>query len=666
MSANISNVKSTNGSVAQFTLGYRRDIDGLRAFAVLLVLIFHFRLLPLGKAGFLGVDMFFVISGFLIMSIVRRQLDAGTFKLEAFYLARIRRLAPSLTAVLLLSLLYGWIRLLPLEFLEMGRQVASAQFYVSNVYYWRNFNYFGLGNDQAYLLHTWSLAVEEQFYLLFPLAAMVLHRWARIWFWPAFAFVALLSFLLNVFWVIPKAMNTFYLLPTRAWELIAGAMLAGLVWRPVLRWMNEGFGLVGFATVLIAVLSFNQSIPVPGWFALLPVASAILFLIAGADQRTYTSRIFQVAPLVYVGKISYVLYLVHWPINVFAARELGSDYGLSWRMAMFVFSFFVAHLVFRLVEQPVRLGQWLRSRRQLKVGYAAVLFTTAALFGHISLSEGVPSRVPSESARLERFVNDRTAPMQNCQFRENWNLPPPVDCKIGDANVAPTWVVFGDSHAWAGAAAYSRWLASKGESGWLVFRHGCPPLSGVYMVSDHTGACNRFNQDVYAWLERSSKLKNVLLVSTWMQVPEGSLASTNGQDVDVARSIAVFDSGLATSLDRLNGANKRIILWGPVPGAKTAVPKALALSVWRGNQIDLEVTQQEHRTQFGFFYNALAVYQKRIDQCIISAEFLCSSGTCRVSKDGLPMYFDNAHIASSSGIYWSQIMDASSGRCQPY
>ena len=203
---------------SQQGFAYRRDIDGLRAVAVLLVLVFHFRLIPLGKAGFLGVDMFFVISGFLIMSIVRQQLDDGTFQLRAFYLARIRRLAPALSVVLFFTLLYGWIRLLPLEFAEMGRQVASAQFYVSNVYYWRNFNYFGLGTDQVYLLHTWSLAVEEQFYLLFPLATMALHRWGRTWFWRAVASVALFSFLLNIFWVVPKAMNTFYLLPTRAWE----------------------------------------------------------------------------------------------------------------------------------------------------------------------------------------------------------------------------------------------------------------------------------------------------------------------------------------------------------------------------------------------------------------------------------------------------------------
>ena len=653
-----------NNKSALHSFDYRRDIDGLRAVAVLLVLLFHFRLIPLGKAGFLGVDMFFVISGFLIMSIVRQQLDDGSFKLGTFYLARIRRLSPALIVVLLFTILYGWIRLLPLEFVEMGRQVAAAQFYLSNVYYWRNFNYFGIGNDQVYLLHTWSLAVEEQFYLLFPLGAMALHRWGLRWFWPAVALAAVLSFVLNTLWVIPKPMNTFYLLPTRAWELLAGALLAGAVWRPSGRWANECFGLLGTAAILVAVVSFSQVTPVPGWFALLPVTSAVFFLMAGADSRTYTSRLLQIEPMVYVGKISYVLYLVHWPINVFAARELGSDYDVGWRLAMFALSFVSAHLVFHFVEKPVRHRQWVGSPRELTLGYGAALVLSAGICGFIALSGGVPDRVPSESSRLERFINDRTAPLQECQFRDGWRLPPSAECQIGDASAVPTWVVFGDSHAWAGATAFSSWLKSKGQSGWLIFRHGCPPLWGLHMVADHTQACHRFNQYVYDWIEKSRDIRHVFLVSTWMQAPEGSLAKTVGQDVDVGRSLAVFENQLEESLVRLKSANKVVYVWGPVPGAKTDIPKALALSAWRGKIANVEISLEEHRKQFGFFYDAVVSNRKRIDRCIISATVLCTDGFCQVSKDSAPLYFDNAHITSSSSRYWSQIMDTSGGMCQ--
>lgn len=639
---------------------YRPDIDGLRAVAVLLVLVFHFRLIPAGKAGFLGVDMFFVISGFLIMTIVRRQLDEGTFKLGAFYLARIRRLAPVLVVVLLFTLLYGWLRLLPLEFAEMGRQVASAQFYVSNVYYWRNFNYFGLGHDNVYLLHTWSLAVEEQFYLLFPLAVMGLHRWARKWFWPAVAMVALASFALNVVWVIPKAMNTFYMLPTRAWEMLAGALLAGVAWRSTSRWVNDGLGVLALLTTLAAVFFFNDGIPVPGWFALLPVVAAVLFLMAGGDPRTTTSRVLGAAPMVYVGSISYALYLVHWPIHVFAGRELGEGYDLRWRLGMFALSFVAADLVSRFVERPIRHRQWLASPRKLQIGYGAALLLTAALCGTLAWTGGVPQRVPAEAARLEAFVNDRTPLLNACQFRQGWTLPPAVECRIGDPAAEPTWVVFGDSHAWAGSAAYSRWLSQKGEAGWLVFKHGCPPLLGVHMVSDHTDECHNFNRDVYDWLARSPGLSGVLMVSTWLQASEGGLATSAGQDIDRTRSLTVFDRQLGASLERLKEARKQVWLWGPVPGAKAAVPHALALAAWRGSVADLAFTRVQHQQQFAFFYDTVARHRAQIDQVVVPGDVLCASGHCRVSTDdGSPLYFDNAHAAASPSEAWRQVIDGS-------
>lgn len=188
-------------------LAYRPDIDGLRAVAVLLVLVFHFQLAPGAKAGFIGVDMFFVISGFLITNLLMRQFDAGRFSLGDFYVARVRRLAPALTVVLLLGFAYGVWRLTPLALRELSLQTAAAQFYVSNLYYWQNFHYFGLSADSVYLLHTWSLAVEEQFYLLFPLVLWAVHRFARRWLWHTVALATLVSFGLNVAFVETRPMR---------------------------------------------------------------------------------------------------------------------------------------------------------------------------------------------------------------------------------------------------------------------------------------------------------------------------------------------------------------------------------------------------------------------------------------------------------------------------
>ena len=207
-------------------LKYRADVDGMRAIAVMLVLVFHFSLFTGARAGFLGVDVFFVISGFLITTILKRQLDAGNFSLGAFYVNRIRRLAPALFAVLLMVSCAGVWWLFPNELIELSKQIAVSQLYIANIYYWRNINYFGLGVHDIFLLHTWSLAVEEQFYLLYPMCILLLHRHLRRYFWAAIGLGFLVSLGLNILFVSQKPEATFYLLPTRAWELLMGALVA--------------------------------------------------------------------------------------------------------------------------------------------------------------------------------------------------------------------------------------------------------------------------------------------------------------------------------------------------------------------------------------------------------------------------------------------------------
>ena len=195
-------------------LNYRADIDGMRAIAVMLVLVFHFSLFSVVKAGFLGVDVFFVISGFLITTILKMQLDTGRFDLRNFYVNRIRRLAPALLVVLLIVMLAGVLWLFPNDLINLSKQALVSQFYVANIYYWRNINYFGLGVHDIFLLHTWSLAVEEQFYLIYPACIWVLHRYFKRYFWAMITTGCLASFSLNILFVSCYPEATFYLLPT--------------------------------------------------------------------------------------------------------------------------------------------------------------------------------------------------------------------------------------------------------------------------------------------------------------------------------------------------------------------------------------------------------------------------------------------------------------------
>ncbi len=281
-------------------LAYRADIDGMRAVAVMLVLIFHFSLLTRINAGFLGVDIFFVISGFLITSILLIRVEANSFRLGTFYIGRIRRLAPALFAVLFLTMAVAAVWLFPNELIDLSKQVFAAQLYVANIYFRRTVNYFDWG-AQIILLHTWSLAVEEQFYLFYPVCVFLLLRYFRKQFWALIAAGLLLSFFLNIAFAAVKPEAVFYLLPTRAWELLAGAMVIPLAskWTRS-RKIDEIIGLLGADLIIVAVTCYRVEFHIPGYYALLPTLGTGCLLLSGVTGTTGIAQILSSKPFVHI------------------------------------------------------------------------------------------------------------------------------------------------------------------------------------------------------------------------------------------------------------------------------------------------------------------------------------------------------------------------------
>ena len=272
--------------------GYRSDIDGLRSIAVLLVVVFHFDLSSALAGGFIGVDMFFVISGFLIVPAIRSRIVDRSFKFREFYAKRIRRLAPPLVATTVLALAAAVILLTPIELEAFAKEAIAAQLYFSNIYYWRFLNYFGLQADQSFLLHTWSLGVEEQFYLAFPLliwaAAKLLPRRMS----AVLAAVLIGSLALNLAAVSWKPEATFYLLPTRAWEFAAGALVPEIAAIADRRRVPRGWlAVAGLALLGCALFLYQPTIAFPGAFALLPVAATVALLMAGTDANGWWARL---------------------------------------------------------------------------------------------------------------------------------------------------------------------------------------------------------------------------------------------------------------------------------------------------------------------------------------------------------------------------------------
>ena len=306
------------------SMKHRSDIDGLRAVAVLAVVLFHARV-PGTSGGFVGVDIFFVISGYLISSIIATELRANTFSVVKFYERRCRRILPALFVMFAVVFVLAAAVLLPPDMVAFCRSLLSATFFVSNIYFWKTSTYFEGASQFKPLLHTWSLGVEEQFYIVMPLVLMLVARRARAAYAPWLLGLFVGSLLLSV-WGVTHAPNaTFYVLPTRFWELTTGALVTlGMRKRTLPRPVLELIGAAGLGLCVGSIALLSEVAPFPGWYALIPCLGAAAILYQGAIGDSAVTRILSAKPLVFIGQISYSLYLWHWPLLSLAKYEMST------------------------------------------------------------------------------------------------------------------------------------------------------------------------------------------------------------------------------------------------------------------------------------------------------------------------------------------------------
>jgi hypothetical protein len=348
----------------------------------------------------------------------------------------------------------------------------------------------------------------------------------------------------------------------------------------------------------------------------------------------------------YVGNISYPLYLVHWPIKTFGLLLL-PDYSLTTRLGMLGLSLLLAAIIYHGLESPLRKSRW--SARQLTLTYLAGVSVTVMCFGAVIETNGIPQRFSRDALRLATYVNSRSPELGNCQF-EDQNLSP--SCIIGDAKNKPTWLIFGDSHAWAAYGAFDGWLSKSGQSAFFAFRHSCPPLLGIHLV--HDDKCFKFNNSMLQFLQNDPGIENVLLVSTWRQAVEGLLSSSENAVSTIDQSKSIFSQQFHETITILRQLNKSVFVWEPLPGARRIVPIALA----RGEG-DITYTKSEYFSTFGFFFQALNRDRDKIAATISPSAALCGSGACAVTCDDAPCYFDNGHITASSAYFWARLIENS-------
>ncbi|MGV8916676.1 MAG: acyltransferase family protein [Pseudomonas sp.] len=632
------------------TLGNRSDIDGLRALAVIPVVLFHYGVTGFG-GGFVGVDVFFVISGFLITSIICREIDAGSFSFYDFWARRARRIIPALTVVMAATLLVGWFLLPPSDYSQLGRVVRYQAMFLSNVLFMRQDGYFDNASELKPLLHTWSLSVEEQYYLFFPLLMVVLKHFFSYWRVMLFALL-IVSFGLNVWSVTRQPDAAFFLLPMRAWELLCGAMLAVLpvATLKIRPWVYQGVSLAGLLAVVLAVCGFDKNTVFPGWAALLPVLGATAMIWANGQSVTLVSRLLGTRLLVAVGLISYSLYLWHWPVYVFA--NVASIDGVQpiAAVAWIALSVALAYLCWRFVETPLRNKRLLSGRKAVLISALVSMLVLTLMGQTLRWTDGMPARL---SAQAMQYAQSRhwQQGQKDCLIDfENSHVD--KVCHFGPATDGPPeQFVWGDSHAAALTPALRDDAQRYGVAVSLASLSGCPPLS----QADVRAQCKAFNQQNLALLHQQ-RVRDVVLAARWSVYLYGE---ENGDRKYVAYHADNQGSAeqkmaddLRTLVMGVRETGASVWLFKEVPMQKMGTIgrlSSLAMIGRSASSIGRPLAEHRQRQQFidGLFAQ-LSAADPQV-HVLDPVSLLCADGVCRAEINGASLYMDENHLSDQGG-----------------
>jgi peptidoglycan/LPS O-acetylase OafA/YrhL len=651
-------------------MSYRKDIDGLRAVAVTSVVLFHAGV-GVFSGGFVGVDIFFVISGYLITSLIVDEVEKGRFSFAQFYERRARRIFPALFLVVILTSLGAYLLFMPSTYDDFSKSVFGCALFVSNIVFWRETGYFAAPAGEKPLLHTWSLAVEEQFYIVFPLILVFAMRWSGAKRVILLGSIGAISFIVSVIGVSYYPSATFYLAPTRAWELLLGALTALLSFQNSIFVSPKYMAIIGASSVLFSIFMFDSATLFPGASALLPTAGTALILYAGKREQTVVNNLLGIKPFVFVGLISYSLYLWHWPLLVFA--RAGSLHLLpSFDIALIVLlSFLCGSLSWRFVELPFRKRTALRSRTGvfLTASVVMICFVCEGLWGH--LSHGWPARLPSE-------VQEIAAASRSGYQREAECFPSPdkpMDvaqaCVFG-ARVNPTIALWGDSHANVLISMLGGIVEKDGRAIKFFGYRGCPPLQGVGRIGEYRGCFSR-NDEVMSYILSDERLKIVILASRWSFYLYGYnkdfgpaeqdwgggefITDGSGSLLSEHQRESLFSAATKATVDRLVNAGKTVILVYPIPETGYDIPVTLGSLALRGQDPDQFTRPFEYfrrRQKFVFEVFDGMGDSSRIKR-VYPHERLCDASRCIVSVAGRPLYQDSDHLSPAGADYLAPI-----------
>jgi peptidoglycan/LPS O-acetylase OafA/YrhL len=632
---------------------YRTDIDGLRTIAVGLVLLFHAHLGVSG--GFIGVDVFFVISGFLITRTILDAHEHGRYSILAFYDHRARRILPALVPPLVVTTIAAAFLMLPTDFSAYGQSLAATALFSSNIWFWHSAGYFDTTSATNPLLHTWSLGVEEQFYIFFPLLMTLLFRAAMRWRVAVIGGIAIVSFVLSCAMLERAPEFTFYQLPTRAWELMVGSLISfrGLPQpKPIVAQLCS---LAGLVAIMASALTLTETSPFPGAAALPAVIGAAFIIYAGlGGAPTAVGRLLSTPPFRFIGLISYSLYLWHWPLLVFYSYVTGRSPDGAIAAGILAAAVAIAAVSYKFVEQP-----WRRRSPHIAVAVApiaglAAMMAVCAIGLACYRGHGFPQRLSPEVRRIAAVAESR--PSFACQVKGPGDVDKDRLCRIGDKSVEPHWLLWGDSHGWALKDAFSIWLEKRHASAWVINSPGCAAISGYSRVGYPTD-CNAVGEAALKFL-LANGVSDVIDVSAWTNWFSLHTDFVDGQSHErsKAESTAVVTRAFGATIARLHEARVKVWMFDPLPQAKALVPNTLAKDLRFGGDRPLTYSAKEYVDRNADFFRALAANRPNICGHFELERALCSTGTCTVVNADGPLYFDDNHPAAFQTGYFAALL----------
>lgn len=636
----------TTAATTAAEVAHRADLDGIRGIAVILVVLYHAGLSFLPGA-YVAVDTFFVLSGYLITQIVRQQVADGRFSLGAFYLRRARRILPAQFVVIATTLVFGLLWLTPRELRELSASTATAALWSSNITFWLGQGYFETASALKPMLMTWSLSVEGQFYLLYPLLFLpwVLHHAPILRLLPV---LLVLSFLVSCALALTQPEAAFYLLPSRIWELLLGAGLTLFTWPQLSRRAHDLLAVLGVALIGFAFITLHAYSRFPGWNALAPCVGTALLIVS--SRSWINRRLLASGVAVFFGLISYSLYLWHWPILSLARITWGGPLPPTLLAGLIVLSVALAAVTYRWIEQPARRSRspWPVATRRYLAGLAALVIASLA----IASMDGLPGRLDAEGRALlahsdtqrdpdaaaVRWGQDMMSPLPGTCFGIAAGTPFDPRCQIPGPDPHRVALLWGDSHAAHFMPGVRAAVARQGLGLQVATLAGCRPYQSrgkTYQDAAKQG-CEQRNRAIFEWLDAHPEAGPVILAGRWSQHAGRA-----------PRQQAAFAREWQTLATELRARGHRVVILGEVPAFTTSpaacelrrhLPLAPALDCHTG----LETLEKEQ-----FAARAALDAAAALDGvCFVEPlSVLCEHGLCaQTLPDGRAAYWDADHL----------------------